>query len=477
MGRPGIEAAYWGDVAERSAERHRDIHHHEIRVDVHTDRKFILTPNGPRSTGRTHVAGIGVRAFHHSGTGYAHTNEFDPEAVRSIVEDAARMALASHRTGAASFPPEIKTVRKAEYRPVLNGDPFEMDNETVYAFLRRAMDAVHDVVPDAKAQTSFGIKNAVSHYTDSAGSRVHTGYANSTLLVQTVLRRAGRIGDSNVWAGGERGIHDYSGDDSPEALGEQAGHLVIESLDARGIPAGRYRALCDPGLSGLIAHESFGHLTEYDLVASAWSVLKGRLGARLAAPGVTIRDAPVVEGTPDGIRVPYDHEGTPGRTVTLLDDGVLNAYMHARDSAPHDQVDPTGNARAININHPPIVRMRNTYIEPGRMSLEETLEALGDGVYLIGGRGGAPRADGSFMFTAERGYEVKNGEITTPLKMASIYGNVLDFLGRVEGLSDRHEIKTNYFGGCGKWDQSFIHVGTGGPDVLVSEALVGGQGA
>jgi TldD protein len=229
-------------------------------------------------------------------------------------------------------------------------------------------------------------------------------------------------------------------------------------------------------LSGLLAHESFGHLNEFDLVASGWSVLQGRLGERLADERMSIVDAPAPpDGGRLGVNVPIDDEGTRGGALRILDRGVLKANMHQRDSARAEGVAPTGNGRALDVRFPPIVRMRNTYIEPGDLTLDEALEALGDGLYLCGGRGGSPHSDGSFMFTSQHGYRVEGGRIVAPVKGPSIVGNILNFLPNVEGLTKDFGMFSNTFGGCGKWEQSFLHVGFGGPHILASDVLVGGH--
>jgi TldD protein len=178
-----------------------------------------------------------------------------------------------------------------------------------------------------------------------------------------------------------------------------------------------------------------------------------------------------------GVVLPVDDEGTDAVPTTLLSEGRLVSYLHTRDSAASAETAPTGNGRAMDARFPPIVRMRNTFFEPGDASVEEALRDLGDGYYLCGGRGGMPSSDGSFVFTATHGYRVAGGEVVAPVRPATLFGNILDFLQNVRLLTSDFQVKSNYFGGCGKFDQSFIPVGYGGPHVLVSEALVAGEGA
>lgn len=477
------DAASWADRAKTIAGSIPGLDGYEVRVDIQVDRRHVRRDGTLRTSGHQYLGGVGIRAFVGSGSGYAFTNELTTEAVRSVALRAHRLAEAHDRRARHTVTADhaARRGRTIRYTPDIQGDPATADPLEVQALLARAEDSAREVAPDAVVQTAFGYKRSHHVLADDADGWLEENHLQSTLIAQVVERgEGGRTGDGTGWLGGERGLADYEDQGGPEAIGRRAATEAVESLQARAIPGGRYRTLCDPHMTGLMAHESFGHLTEYDLVASGWSVLQGRQGETLAADGVTIRDVPdmsQVLGRKAGVVVPYDQEGTVGRDVALLDDGVLTGYMHARDTATEADSDPTGNARALDVRHPPIVRMRNTYVEGGDMTVDEAVEALGTGVYLVGGRGGSPRADGSFMFTARHGYWVEGGEVRHPVKLASIYGNVLDFLSRIEGRTRDVEVSTTYFGGCGKWEQSFLHVGTGGPHTLVSEALIGGRDA
>lgn len=467
----------WVETASQVAATDPRIEEFEVRGDHREDRRAILHNGRFDGGGLNRLTGLGIRVFAQGGVSYAYANALTQQGVRDMVDRATRLAVAGGRRGWDSFKPELGRGRRIVYQPDVTDHPARADPQTIHSLLKRAA-AAAQVRPQMTVQAAFGARTSRVVRADSSGSWTDVGSLLSTLMVQTVVREGGRIGDGTEWEGGERGVGDYEDDSGPEALGKRAGELAVESLQAASCPAGRQRVLCDNHLTGLLTHESFGHLTEYDLVASGWSTLQGHEGERLASDNVTVRDVPVVgDGRRRGVMVPYDDEGTQGRPVTVLDKGVLRSWMHTRDSAASTETPATGNARALDTRFAPIVRMRNTYMDPGDRSLEEAFEQLGDGVYLIGARGGMPRSDGSFMFTSKRGYLVENGEIKRPVRPASIQGNVLDFLKNIEVLTKDHEIYTNYFGGCGKWDQAYLHVGTGGPHVLVSEALVGGQGS
>jgi TldD protein len=280
------------------------------------------------------------------------------------------------------------------------------------------------------------------------------------------------------YAGGARGLGDYQDRMAPEALGANAARYAREQARAAKAPAGRTRALVDPTLAGVLAHESFGHLAEHDLVDSGWSMLRGREGQRMASEAVTILDAGIVaapDGGTLGVRLAADEEATPTRAVPLVERGVLQGFLHSRLTASAAGVEPTGNARAVDYRVPPICRMRNTYFAPGAMRVEEALEEVRDGVYACGSTGGEARSDGNFLFSLTRAYRVTKGEVGEPLKEASITGNIVDFLQNVTHACNDLDMATSVTGGCAKWGQWPCFVGFGGPHLVLKEALLGGQ--
>lgn len=429
-----------------------------------------------RSLNESRLAGLSVRIWVDGAAGFASGHDPSSSAVRELVREALSIAESNARQQNASFSYRSAGEGKVRYEPTISQDPFQADPEDIATVLKRAHDQAHDEDPGAFVRCKLGASSRRVAFADASGRTARTRFVLTTLQAQAVHRDGPRLGEGFAWASGERGLGGFEGDERPEALGRRAAERGREASTAIAAPAGRQRVLCDPVLSGLLAHESFGHLAEYDLIASGWSILADQRGNRFADEQVSVADAPSVPGQPNqGIRLPYDDEGVEGRTVRMLDQGVLTDWMHARGSGAELGEAATGNGRALSVRCEPLVRMRNTYFEPGDWSIEEALEALGDGVYLIEGRGGSPSSDGSFMFTAVRGYKVENGEITEPLRSTAISGNILDFLEGVEAATDDFHVTTSNFGGCSKRGQGLLPVGMGGPHLLVDGALVGGE--
>ncbi len=166
-----------------------------------------------------------------------------------------------------------------------------------------------------------------------------------------------------------------------------------------------------------------------------------------------------------------DDEGVPtGRTV-VIENGILKSYLHDRESAAHFGVAPTGNARAWQYDDEPLIRMRNTYLEPGERSLDEIIASVDDGYLLKGAGNGQADANAEFMFGVQEAYEIKNGRIGRLLRGASISGDAFEVLSSVDMVSSDFEWAIGN-GHCGKGQAA--KVDGGGPHVRC-EVVVGGR--
>jgi TldD protein len=209
-------------------------------------------------------------------------------------------------------------------------------------------------------------------------------------------------------------------------------------------------------------------------VFTGTSTLKDRLGEELASKKVTVIDEGTIQG---GYPVPFDDEGTPKTKTTILEKGVLKGYLHDRNTANELNVSPTGNCRAQDFQNQPIVRMTNTYIANGDMSLEELLEDIDEGIYIKnkGSTGGQVEVGmGTFTFNGGESYMIRKGELAEPIRGVVISGGILDTLKTVDAVGNDLEIISSYFGACGKSGQA-AKVGFGGPHLRVQKMTVGGK--
>lgn len=449
---------------------------YDARSDHIQRRRMAYAEHDVHSVNDRRSVGVCIRVWVDGASGFASSHELTDDALEAMVDQAVGLAKANRDRDNPSYPYASPGQDRFERRARIDEDPFAVDPGRIAARLERCYEGARDRAPEARASASFASMKRRTRYADAHGREGVTEGLVSTLASLVVAKGSDREGSGVAALGGQRDLAELGAGSTPERIGGEAADDALEDLEAVPAPSGRQRVLCDNHVAGVLAHESFGHLIEADVVEMNWSLLAGRQGERFADETVNVVDTPVPpDGVEGGVPVPYDQEGVEGREVRILDDGVLDELMHVRGSAAQRGLEPTGNGRALNARHPPIARMRNTFFEPGDLTKEEALEQLGDGVYLVGNRGGAPASDGTFMFTARKGYRVEDGEIVEPLRSTSVSGHILEFLENVEGLTRDFDLKITNFGGCGKWGQSFIPVGLGGPHVLVDGVLVGGE--
>ena len=233
-------------------------------------------------------------------------------------------------------------------------------------------------------------------------------------------------------------------------------------------PKGKQTVIIDPKMAGVFAHEMVGHACEGDTIANEKSVLGDKLGRLLGSRHVSISDDPTLPGLFGSY--PYDAEGTKARKTKLVENGRIVGFMNSRESAARLGMEPTGNSRAESAAHFPIVRMSNTFFEPGDRHVGELFEGI-DGIYVHGMKGGVTEPNtGYFQFAAEYGYLVENGEKTAPLRDITLVGHIIKTLRAVDAAAD--DFTVGHPGFCGKAGQTAF-VSDGGPHIRIKEVLVG----
>lgn len=426
-------------------------------------------------------SGIGIVCYYGGASGYSFTSSYDSKVLQDTVSKAFKMAKAS--ANAATL--KLDFTRKPPVKSQ-ESDTFKVKLHPQAENLAYKTDLVNRAIESAR-EAGENINNVTSMYGELYGRKLFTNSEGSVVdwdfeVVDLVCRvtsktKSGDLVNGFRNAGGTKGLDEFDrAGSTPEDIGQEAGSHAKEQLRAKACPAGKFRALVENRLVGVLAHESFGHLSEGDFVVVGGSPLAGKIGETLGTENATIVDW----GTPDiseygGLWLPYDDQGTKANETIILDKGTLKHYLHSRGTAQYLRQEATGNCRAIHFGFNPIPRMTNTYFTPGELTKEEALELLDTGVYAIQTSGGQVEADGSFLFKAIRGYWVQNGKIREPLREVSLSGNILELLSKVRGATKDLQIFAGYFGGCGKSGQSPLPCGLGGPELVIDEVTFGGK--
>ena len=242
-----------------------------------------------------------------------------------------------------------------------------------------------------------------------------------------------------------------------------------ELLRAKIVKGGRYDVIVDPEVSGVIAHESFGHGCEADQVLRGRSYLAGLLNKKIISELVSIHD----NGSLKNERgyIVFDDEGIKSSDTLIVENGVLKNFMHDRQTAAFMSCEVTGNARAQDFSKKVFVRMTNTYIEPGDWELSELIQDTKQGFLLIKAETGMEDPlGGNLQVITHKAIEIKNGKLGGIYKGVGISGKVLEFLSNVDAVTKDFEVKGS---GCGKGHEDYVPVSTGGPYMRVRKAIIG----
>ena len=253
----------------------------------------------------------------------------------------------------------------------------------------------------------------------------------------------------------------------PESIGVKLAKRAIDQLDAHPPKGGKFPVVLGPNVVGVFVHEAFGHLAEAD-IALAGGILKENMGQKIGSDLVTIYDDGTVPSAFGSFK--YDDEGVPAQKTLLIKDGIVTGLMHNRETAIKFGMPPTGNARAEDFRVEPIIRMRNTFLASRDHTVDELVEGVKEGYFFKSFRGGQANLDGTFQVGIQEGYEIVKGEIAAPVRDASISGNTLETLLRVDAVGKDFEL---WPGRCGKGQTAFVC--DGGPHIKVNEVVVGGS--
>src|SRR6185503_9599477 len=249
------------------------------------------------------------------------------------------------------------------------------------------------------------------------------------LSLQVIVEQDGRR-EQGSSGGGGRFDYAYFSDDILKDYAAKAVHQAATNLSARPAPAGTMTVVLGPGWPGVLLHEAIGHGLEGDFNRKGTSAFSGRIGERVAAPGVTVVDDGTIARRRGSLNI--DDEGHPTQRNVLIENGVLRSYMQDSLNARLMKVPPTGNGRRESFAHIPMPRMTNTYMLNGDKAPEEIIASVKNGLYAVNfGGGQVDITSGKFVFSASEAYLIENGKVGQPVKGATLIGNGPDVLTRI----------------------------------------------
>jgi TldD protein len=440
----------------------------DLYFQHHQTSALVLEEGIVRTASTGITCGLGVRVIAGERTGYAYTDDLSYAAMARAAATAAHIASDSR-----TLPPEAVTPAPVDrrYGEKTVGALGLGDRIALVERADRAARASDPRVDKVIVSLSDEVKRV--RIANSAGVLVEDVQPLFSIRVSVIAHENGVRREGSSGGGGRLGAEFFE-TKPPEYFAREAARMAVLLLSAKEAPAGAMPVVLGPGWPGILLHEAVGHGLEGDFNRKGTSAFSGRIGERVAAPGVTVVDDGTIPNRRGSLNV--DDEGNvPGRTV-LIEDGILRGYLQDRLNSGLMKETSTGNGRRQSYASIPMPRMTNTFMLAGHEDPQDILRSVKRGLYAkhFGG-GQVDITSGKFVFSATEAYLIEDGRIGPPVVGATLIGNGPDILTKVTRIG--HDLALDEgVGVCGKAGQS-VPVGVGLPTILVSEITVGGTQA
>ncbi|MBN1665570.1 MAG: TldD/PmbA family protein, partial [Anaerolineales bacterium] len=439
----------------------------DIRIEDKTNSWVNFRGQDLDTIGSARTVGGIVRALYKGGWGYATFNDLDE--LEKRVREACQTArlVGTGETFWMPVAPVVDIIRvelEKDFRLV----PLAEKKALMEAYNQLIL-GYHERIQTSSVRYADTFKT--SWYANSEGTYIEEEKPDVNFIFVAVARDGDIVQNGfEVGGGVTNGFTSVEGQDE---VARSAAQKAVDLVAAPPVRGGKYTVITDPHLTGVFTHEAFGHLSESDFVYENPRMQELMvLGKRFGVDNLNILD----DGSlPGGLGThKYDYEGTPTRENYLIKDGHLVGRLHSRETAAKMGEEPTGNARAVHFQHPPQVRMTNTYLAPGKDKFEDMIKDIDLGVYAVKSIGGQTAME-MFTFSAGYGYMIRNGQVAEMVRDVVLTGNVFDTLLNIDRIGNDLQWDPNGPGGCGKGGQAPLRVGIGGPHIRIQNCVIGGQ--
>ena len=443
----------------------------ELRIQENRNNHISMVNGDVMGNSVSSSSGVSSRVYNDGNWGFSSSPDFSDSAVEYVLKNASDNVLFMNKRNKEQcgfILPDISGHHEID----LSTQHARNDQKQWIDFLRNIDDYIAKKYSFLSSRTVVlsGLDMEKSLLT-SAGSTSYSMTPRGIMYISLTMDNNGEPVDLMDVFGGLGQLEDHFLDPSHFYSDID---ILVEHLQKKSngvyADAGLKDVILDADLAGILAHEAIGHTTEADLVLGG-SVAGEFMGEQVASELVTLVDyANTMNKQVCPVPVYIDDEGTPSEDTVIIDDGSLKSFMHNKDSARHFNTKPTGNARAYAFSDEPLIRMRNTAIQPGTSTLEEMISSIDDGYYLMKSSNGQADSTSEFMFGVPLGYEIKGGKLGNAIKDTTISGVAFDVLKTIDMISS--DMTWSAGGMCGK--KQWIPVGMGGP-AIKCKVNIGGR--
>jgi TldD protein len=454
----------------------------EARVQETSGRQFLLKNGEAQPASFAEGFGLGIRVLARGALGFAATNSLEPANVREL---AVRVVRAAKASASVMKKPIVfdssKVVRRkwaAEEKQGIEGGDAN--------WLRGVLMEMESRIADGRAGVQIpgrfmglGVDLEERYYVNSDGARVQGRLPRVSFFGSLTAVEAGETAQRFIQAGESGGLEVVKRVGLVEKVEEEAKTLGRVLRTTAKPPTDTVDVILSPELSGIAAHESVGHPQEADRILGREGAQAGEsylkadgLGRRVGSDGANVSDDPNLPHSYG--YTPVDDEGVEGKKRRLIKNGVINEFLHNRHTAAEFGVESNGASRASAFDREPIIRMSNTFVEPGDYTLEELVKEVKLGVFFkTFTEWNIDDKRFNQRYVALEAYLIENGEMKGLVKAPVLEITTAKLWGSVKARSRTMEFEAAT---CGKGDpQQGAPVWTGGPDTLLTGIKLGGR--
>ncbi|MBC7361047.1 MAG: TldD/PmbA family protein [Candidatus Aminicenantes bacterium] len=440
----------------------------DIFLEYRISRSILMEEDIIKETSESLTRGLGIRVIKKDRTGYAYTNDLSEEKIKIAAEAAASIASS---TRAEISQLQLRQIKPKKEVAVVKSLATSSELQKKLELVQKAYHSALKFDPAIKkVQVAYGESTQQVWIVNSEGLSIKDTRPMVKLVVQAIAEKNGRRESGFYGGGGRVGLEFFSSQLTPEEIGREAAKEAYLLLEAVEPPAGEYPVILAPGHSGVLVHEAVGHLLEADFIRKKTSIFWNKLEKQVGSEQITIYDDPTIPGFRGSYNV--DDEGTLPEKTLLIEKGKVKGFLQDRLSARLMKKPVNGHGRRQDFTNWPIPRMSNTYIDRGEYSAEEIIRSVRKGFYVSRLSGGQVEDSGKFTFSVTLGFMIEDGQITRPVKQATLIGTNLDILQKVEMVGSDLEFGLQT-GTCSKEGQD-VPVSDGCPTMKISRMTIGG---
>ncbi|MBN1624443.1 MAG: TldD/PmbA family protein [Clostridia bacterium] len=385
-------------------------------------------------------SGLGFRGFYNGKIGYSYTEKISDDSIPYLVKGAIENAeINDTKDQDYIFEGSLK------YTPVNNLNT-ELDGVTEKQKIDFAIEMEKKALEmDSRIKASQYCMLGTGAYSSELFNTKGLALADEGNFAYAILMVLAE--ENGVYSSGFDFIidNDFSKFDTGK-LAKKAVKNAIDLLDAKPVESGEYEIVLDgmasAGLLGAVSSIFSARAVHKNL-----SLLKGKLGEKVAAECVTLVDDPFYKGGTSTSS--FDGEGVATKYKNIIEGGVLKTFLHNLKSASKDGVESTGNASRDSYKSTIGISPTNMYFKPGDKNLEGIMEKISKGLYLVdldGLHSGFNPISGDFSLGA-KGYLIENGKVARSVNQITVSGNFYEMLMNIEEFAS--ELRFGMGGGIG----------------------------